>query len=334
MSASIGVIGAGSFGTCLAMLCAQKSEVVLWSRNQEIADGVNQTHRNPYYLKDLEIPAQVLATTDLALAVREKDLLIFAVPSHGVRKILQDAAPLIAAKSLLVTTAKGIETETCMLMHQVFEDVLAPEQASRLVVLSGPSFAHEVAQKKPTVVTLASREESHAIRAQSLLSCAYFRCYSHDDVIGAELGGALKNVVAIAVGISDGLDLGNNARAAIMTRGLAEIARLGAAMGANPLTFLGLSGMGDLVLTCTGDLSRNRTVGLELGRGKKLTEILEKMNQVAEGVRTAYSAAELAKRHGVKMPIVDLVRSVLEDEITAQQAVRFLMSRQLRSETE
>lgn len=334
MSASVGVIGAGSFGTCLAMLCAREHEVVLWSRNQEIADGVNRTHRNPHYLKEFEIPARVHATTDLSRAICDKDLLIFAVPSHGVRKILQDTTPWLSAKSLLVTTAKGIETETCMLMHQVFEDVLPAEKASRLVVLSGPSFAHEVAQRKPTVVTLASREEGVAVAAQELLSSENFRCYSHVDVVGAELGGALKNVVAIAVGISDGLDLGNNARAAIMTRGLAEIVRLGMAMGANPRTFLGLSGMGDLVLTCTGDLSRNRSVGLELGRGKKLPQILEKMNQVAEGVRTAYSASELAKRHGVELPIIDLVHSVLEGEISARGAVRFLMTRQLRSEIE
>jgi glycerol-3-phosphate dehydrogenase (NAD(P)+) len=210
--------------------------------------------------------------------------------------------------------------------------VLDPVHHPRLVFLSGPSFAKEVAARKATAVTLACHDETYAISAQESLSCPWFRCYSHDDVVGVELGGALKNVVALAVGMSDGLGLGLNARAGLMTRGLREISRLGVAMGANPLTFLGLAGVGDLILTCTGDLSRNRSVGLELGRGRSLDDILGGMSQVAEGVRTTYATCALAARMGVEMPIAEMVRAVLEGEIPACNVPELIMARQLRSE--
>jgi glycerol-3-phosphate dehydrogenase (NAD(P)+) len=219
-------------------------------------------------------------------------------------------------------------------MSQVLEELLPAEQSERLVTLSGPSFAQEIAEQRPTGVSLACKIESYAIAAQDLLSSPLFRCYTNPDVVGVELGGALKNVIAIAVGIGDGLELGLNSRAALFTRGLAEITRLGVKLGANPLTFLGLSGIGDLALTCTGDLSRNRRVGLALGAGKTMEEVLGELNQVAEGVKTTKSAYELAQRHGVEMPITEETYNVLYEGKDCRSAVRDLTHRQLRSEYE
>ncbi len=333
MSLPVGVIGAGSFGTCLALLSAwQGHDVTLWARDPRLAHAIQRTRFNPRYLSDVECPPNLRATEDLEEALRERGIVILAVPSHGVREVMGRAREHMAADAILVSTVKGIETETGRTMDQVLAEVLAPAHHPRLTFLSGPSFAREVAQRKPTVVTVACRQEAFAVAVQTALACPWFRIYSHTDVLGVELGGALKNVVAIAVGISDGLGLGHNARAATMTRGLAEITRLGVRMGANPLTFLGLSGMGDLVLTCTGDLSRNRQVGLELGRGRKLEEILGGMTQVAEGVRTTAAACALADRLGVELPIAEMVRSVLDGELEPAEGVHALMTRQLRSE--
>jgi len=334
MTTPIGVLGAGSFGTCLAILAAQENDVTLWVRNPVDAETMRSSGYNPKYLSDVPLPENLKVTSDIAETVRDKEIIICAVPSHGVRHVLEKAAPHLHPDAIVVSTIKGIESGSCKLMHEVFADCLSPAQNARLVVLSGPSFAREVAEKRPTLVTVACQEENYAIAVQSTLSCPWFRCYSQTDVLGVELGGALKNVVAIAVGIGDGLGLGANARAALMTRGLAEITRLGMHMGADPRTFLGLAGMGDLVLTCTGDLSRNRHVGVMLGKGQSLEDILSGMNQVAEGVRTAESAWELSQRVGVDMPIVEMVRSVILGECSAADAVRHLMSRQLKSESE
>ena len=332
MPVPVAVLGAGSFGTCLAMLCAREHDVTLWARDSALIAAIARERRNPRYLREAELPESIRATSDLAQAVRGAELVICAVPSQGVREVMSRARASLEREAIVVSTVKGIEPETGFTMHQVMQEVLGPEHERRIVVLSGPSFAKEIAQRKPTVVTVASDPESFAISVQATLSCPWFRCYSHTDVIGVELGGALKNVVAIAVGTCDGLGLGQNARAALMTRGLAEITRLGVAMGANPLTFQGLSGMGDLVLTCTGDLSRNRRVGLELGHGRKLAEILAGMDEVAEGVRTTRAAVALARRVGVEMPIAEVVRAALDGEIEVAQAVERLMTRQLRSE--
>ena len=272
------------------------------------------------------------ATTDLAEALADRELVICAVPSHGLRDVMRDAAPHLGDGAILVSTVKGIEHDTGLTMHGVLEDVLPESHHPRIVCLSGPSFAREIANRKETVVTVACREETYAISVQSELSCPWFRCYTHTDVIGVELGGALKNVIAIATGIADGMEGGHNARAALMTRGLAEITKLGLQLGAEPTTFLGLAGMGDLILTCTGDLSRNRRVGLELGSGRKLPEILEAMGEVAEGVNTTRAACQLAQRVGVEMPIAETVRAVLDGELTPLDAGRQLMTRQLRSE--
>lgn len=330
----VAVLGAGSFGTCLAVLAARDHDVTLWARDPEVAEGIRRDGRNPRYLPEVALPPNIRATHDLKEALAHRELVICAVPSHGVREVMGRAAEEMDPEAILVSTVKGIEVDTGMTMDRVLEEVLDPVFHPRLVFLSGPSFAAEVAACRPTAVTVACRIESFAIAVQTALSGPYFRCYTHDDVVGVQVGGALKNVVALAIGIGDGLDTGQNARAALMTRGLREITRLGVEMGANPLTFLGLSGMGDLILTCTGDLSRNRRVGLELAHGRSLAEIVAGTRQVAEGVRTTYAACGLADRLGVEMPIARAVRSVLEGEIAPQEAEQLLMSRQLRSETE
>jgi glycerol-3-phosphate dehydrogenase (NAD(P)+) len=330
----VAVLGAGSFGTCLAMLCAREHDVVLWARNPETAAAIEATRRNPGYLSDLELPPNVRATADLDEALAGRELVICAVPSHGVRDVMSRASRGLLPDAIVVSTVKGIEVGTWMRMDEVLREVLDPAHHSRLVFLSGPSFAREIADGRPTAVTLACEIEGFAISVQQSLSSSSFRCYTSTDVVGAELGGALKNVIAIAVGIGDGLGLGQNARAAVMTRGLREITRLGTALGADPLTFMGLAGMGDLVLTCTGDLSRNRQVGLELARGRALEEIIAGMRQVAEGIRTTRSACALADRHGVEMPISQGVKQVLDGALRPEQAAELLMMRQLRNENE
>ncbi len=316
------------------MLCGREHDVALWARNPEIARAINRLHRNPRYLEDVALPARIQASNDLAKVLADRELVICAVPSHGMREVMTLAGPHLSREAILVSTVKGIDLGTWMRIDEVLREVLDPIHLPRTVFLSGPSFAREIADGRPTAVTLACKVESYAISVQQSLSSPSFRCYTHTDVIGAELGGALKNVIAIAVGICDGLDLGQNARAGVMTRGLREMTRLGVAMGADPLTFLGLAGMGDLVLTCTGDLSRNRQVGLELGRGRDLAEIVAGMHQVAEGVRTTRAACALADLHGIDMPITLGVGKVLDGEITPLEIARALMSRQLRNENE
>jgi glycerol-3-phosphate dehydrogenase (NAD(P)+) len=330
----VAVLGAGSFGTCLALLCAREHDVTIWARKPEVADAINRERRNPLYLEDIEMPERVRASNDLGEVLADRELVICAVPSHGVREVMTLAGPHLSREALIVSTVKGIELGTWFRMDQVLQEVLDPVHHPHLVFLSGPSFAREIADGRPTAVTLACAVESYAISVQQSLSSPSFRCYTISDVIGAELGGALKNVIAIAVGMCDGMNSGQNARAAVMTRGLREITRLGVALGADPLTFLGLAGMGDLVLTCTGDLSRNRKVGLELGRGRDLEEIVAGMRQVAEGIRTTHAACKLAEKHGVEMPIAMGVKAVLDGEISPQDAAHGLMIRQLRNENE
>jgi glycerol-3-phosphate dehydrogenase (NAD(P)+) len=330
----VAVLGAGSFGTCLALLCAREHDVTIWARKPVVEDAINRERRNPLYLEDIEMPERVRASNDLAEVLADRELVICAVPSHGVREVMTLAGRHLSREALIVSTVKGIELGTWFRMDQVLQEVLDPVHHPHLVFLSGPSFAREIADGRPTAVTLACAVESYAISVQQTLSSPSFRCYTISDVIGAELGGALKNVIAIAVGMCDGMNSGQNARAAVMTRGLREITRLGVALGADPLTFLGLAGMGDLVLTCTGDLSRNRKVGLELGRGRDLEEIVAGMRQVAEGIRTTHAACKLAEKHGVEMPIAMGVKAVLDGEISPQDAAHGLMVRQLRNENE
>jgi glycerol-3-phosphate dehydrogenase (NAD(P)+) len=293
---------------------------------------MGEERRNPLYLSDLLLPDTVRVSNDHVEVLAGAEIVVVAVPSHALREVMTLAAPHLAAGAIVVSTIKGIEFESGMLPHEVLEDVLDANHHPRITSLSGPSFAREVAEGKPTVVTIAGREESYAIAVQSTLSSANFRCYSTDDIVGVEVGGALKNIIAIAVGISDGMGLGTNARAALMTRGLAEIMRLALKLGGRLETLGGLAGMGDLLLTCTGDLSRNRRVGLGLGRGQRLEEIIEEIGEVAEGVRTTRATCRLANRLGVELPIAESVREVLDLESTPQAAAHALMTRQLGPE--
>ena len=333
MAVRVAVLGAGSFGSCLAILCADRGhDVALWARDEKLIAAIARDRRNPRFLKDVDMPDAIRPTTDLDEAVADCEMVIIAVPSHAVRDVMARAGRSLPPEAILVSAVKGIELDTGKTMDAVIGEVLPEQHHPRIAVLSGPSFAKEVAQHKPTVVTIACREEAYAIAVQQYLSCPWFRCYSETDVLGVEIGGALKNVIAIAVGVSDGMGLGANARAATMTRGLAEITRLGVKLGANPLTFLGLAGVGDLVLTCTGDLSRNRRVGLALGEGRKLADILEELGEVAEGVRTTYAACQLAEKIGVELPIAAGVRMLLEGEVDPREGVKLLLTRQLRGE--
>jgi glycerol-3-phosphate dehydrogenase (NAD(P)+) len=262
------------------------------------------------------------------------DLIVCVVPTHGLREVLKDAAPLFGTKAPIVSATKGIETDSLMLVSEIFEDMLPESQHRQLAYLGGPSFAKEVAACHPTAVSVAGHDADMVAAAQKAFTTDRFRVYSTEDVVGVELGGALKNVVAIAAGISDGLGFGHNTRAGLITRGLAEISRLAISKGANPLTLAGLSGMGDLVLTCTGDLSRNRNVGLQIGQGKSLKDILGSMQMVAEGVRTAKSANELSERVGVDMPITREVYAMLYEDKPPLKAVVDLMTRPMRAERE
>ena len=329
------VLGAGSFGTCFAMLLAKRGfRVDLWARDAHVADAIERDRSNPRYLTDFQLPEPVRATASLAEALEQKELVVSVVPSHAVREVWQQAHARLAPGALVISASKGIEVGSGKLCSDVLMEVLPREQHDRLCFLSGPSFAREIAEGRPTAVALAARHENYAIAAQTLISSPAFRCYTNSDVVGVELGGALKNVIAIAVGVADGMESGQNSRAALITRGLAEMTRLGVAMGANPVTFLGLAGVGDLVLTCTGDLSRNRRVGLEIGRGRKVDEVLAGLREVAEGVRTARSAHELAQRLGVDMPITAGVHAMLFEGKHPFEAAIELRSRQLKSETE
>ncbi len=326
------VLGAGSFGTALAHIYAQKGlDVTLWGRNQKIVDGINHNHINPVYLSSVVL-APFTATTDLKEAVTQKDMLVFAIPTQYIRALLGLIQKWIPPDSLLVNTAKGIEQSTLMVPSQIFADVLGVDCSKRYVILSGPTFALELAQGHPSGMACASKNREVAKQVQELLSTDSLRLYTGSDVMGVELGGALKNVMAIGTGITEGLGFGLNTRAGLITRGLNEMTRLGTHMGANPLTFSGLSGVGDLVLTCTGDLSRNRYVGLEIGRGKKLKDVLAGMQAVAEGVTTADSVYQLMQKTKVDMPNSYYVYKILYENLPPREALKQVLSRELKDE--
>lgn len=329
----VGVLGAGSWGTALAKHLADKGyETRLWSRRAEQAQAINDTRKNPNYLKHIVLPDTLRATNDLQDALQGTDLVLVVVPTAANRDLLKQAVPLVPEDAVVVSATKGIEWGTLDLVSQIFEECFPKERHKMLTYLGGPSFAKEVAQSVPTAVTLAGHHPESLQRAQSHFTTDRFRVYTTDDVIGVEVGGALKNVIAIASGIADGMKLGLNTRAALITRGLAELSRLALKMGAHPLTMGGLGGTGDLVLTCTGDLSRNRTVGMGLGQGKKLDQVLEELGMVAEGVRTAKSAHDLAKKLEVELPITEQVYAVLYEDKPAQQALVDLMTRPVKAE--
>ena len=328
------VIGAGSWGTALAKLLADKGEqVVLWGHRPEHVEQLARERENSRYLPGFALPSSLGLETDLDRAVADADCVLMVVPSHGYREVFRNLLSALSSGALLVSTVKGIEIGTRMTMTQLMEEEAGSRKKEfSFGVLSGPSFAKEVADHQPTAVTVAFADIEDARRVQHLFATDYFRAYTSTDVIGLEIAGAMKNVIAIAAGICDGLGFGLNARAALITRGLAEITRMGVAMGAQPLTFSGLGGMGDLVLTCTGSLSRNRTVGLKLGQGKKLQDALAEMTMVAEGVKTTKSCYNLAARLGVDMPILTQTYQVLYEDKDCMQAVRELFSRDLKPE--
>ncbi|WP_426749344.1 NAD(P)H-dependent glycerol-3-phosphate dehydrogenase [Myxococcus sp. Y35] len=327
------VIGSGSFGTALAnVLAVNCEEVRLWGREPSVVEAINTQHENPAYLKGIPISERVRATNDLQEALAGSELVVLATPSHATREVVAKAKAYLPRHVPIVTVSKGIENETLLTMTELLEDCLPEEFHPYLAVLSGPSFAKELARRMPTVVTIASHWDKVALRCQKALQTETFRSYTSTDVVGVQYGGALKNVIAIAAGMADGLGMGHNARAAIITRGLAEITRLAVRKGANPLTLSGLSGMGDLVLTCTGELSRNRHVGMELGKGRKLPDILADMKEVAEGVKTARSARDLELKTGVELPICHQVYLIAHEGKSARTAVVDLMTRQPKSE--
>ena len=327
---TVAVLGAGSWGTVLANLLAGKGETVrLWAYEPEVVEAINRTHENPLFLPGVRLSADLRAFGDPREAVGGAGVIVSAPPSHVTRAVVDRMREAVAPGVLVVSATKGIENDTLALMSEVFAERL-PD--ARFVALSGPSFAIEVCQGQPTAVVAAARDEASALAAQQLFATPAFRVYSGRDVVGVELAGALKNVIAIAAGILEGLGLGHNPRAALITRGLAEITRLGVAMGADPSTFAGLAGMGDLVLTTTGNLSRNRALGVALAQGQSLEEYRRAHRSVAEGANTSRAGAALGARMGVELPIIQKVCEVLFSGKPARDAVPELMGRELKAE--
>jgi len=327
---NVAVLGAGSWGTTLANLLATKGEKVrLWAYEPEVVEAINREHRNPVFLPSVSLARDLEAFADPVEAVQGVEVVLSVVPSHAVRSVVSRLAGKVSSRMLVVSATKGIEQDTLQLMSEVLKSTLAEP---RVAVLSGPSFAEEVCQNQPTAVVAAADDIATAEDVQRIFATGRFRVYSNNDLIGVELGGALKNVIAIAAGILEGLGLGNNPRAALVTRGLAEMTRLGVAMGADPMTFAGLAGMGDLILTTCGALSRNRALGIALARGDTLEAYTAAHRTVAEGVNTAKAAVQLARRHGVELPITGQVSAVLFEGKSPQQGVSDLMERTLKPE--
>ncbi len=332
-SIKIGVVGAGSWGTALANLLALKGfKIDLWAYEKEVKDQIQSNKENTVFLPGIPLSANIFPSNDIAEVVSGKDLVLIVVPSHVMRETTCKISGLLSKDTIVVSASKGIENKTHLTMSGVLKETLSDVPEDRFAVLSGPSFAKEVLKKDPTAVTVASKDREVAGFVQQVFSTPYFRVYTNDDMIGVELGGAVKNVIAVASGIVDGLGLGLNARAALITRGLAEMRRLGIKLGADPCTFSGLSGVGDLLLTCTAALSRNYTVGKQIGEGKTLKEILSEMRMVAEGVKTAKSVYNLSRKLGVEMPICHEVYHVLYDDFSPKDSVHRLMSRDLKHE--
>jgi len=324
----IAVVGAGSWGTALAKVLADKGHrVTLWGRSAEQLAEIERSRVNAKYLPNVVLPPTLSTEPSLEKAVAGKAYVVTVVPSHTMREVMARAGKAMSPDAVVVSASKGIENETLATMDEVLKEVLPGRLGARIAFLSGPSFAKEVGAGLPTAVVMASRDRHLADDAAELFRAERFRVYTSDDVPGVELGGALKNVMAIAAGVADGMGLGHNSRAALITRGLAEISRLAVRKAANPLTLAGLAGMGDLVLTCTGDLSRNRSVGVALGKGQKLNDVLAGMSQVAEGVKTTKSAHDLAARLGVEMPITNSMYQMLYRDLPAAEAILQLLGR-------
>ncbi|MET9469287.1 NAD(P)H-dependent glycerol-3-phosphate dehydrogenase [Streptomyces sp. NPDC006544] len=326
------VFGTGSWGTAFAMVLADAGcEVVMWGRRRELVDAINTGRTNPDYFPDVELPANVRATTDPAEAAAGADFTVLAIPSQTLRGNLADWAPLLAPATVLVSLMKGVELGTAKRMSEVIEEV-AKVPAGRVAVVTGPNLAREIAARQPAASVVACVDEAVAQRLQAACHTPYFRPYTSTDVVGCELGGAVKNVIGLAVGIADGMGLGDNTKGSLITRGLAEATRLGLAMGADPLTFSGLAGLGDLVATCSSPLSRNHTFGTNLGRGMTLEETIAVTKQTAEGVKSCLSVADLARRHGVDMPITDTVVDIVHHGKPTLVALKELMGRSAKPE--
>ena len=329
----VGVVGGGSWGTALAKLLADKGFVLdLWVFEQEVKEQIEKERENKVFLPNVKLPDNIIPSNDFEIVVKEKDLVLLVVPSHFMRNVAGQIKNFISPETIVVTASKGIENKTHLTMTQILEEKIDFIPKGNFAVLSGPSFAKEVANKVPTVVAAASTSRKVSEYVQKIFSCPTFRVYVNDDPIGTQIGGAMKNVLAIAAGICDGMKMGLNPRAALITRGLTEMNRLGTKLGADPLTLAGLAGVGDLLLTCTGNLSRNYTVGKQIGEGKNLDEIISEMRMVAEGVKTTKSVYNLSKKLGVDLPICNEVYSVLFEGLSVEETVERLMNRSLKHE--
>ena len=332
----VAFIGAGSWGTATASLVARKEkyETVLWARRAELAETINLYHENPEYLPELQLPPSLHATNDLEEAVHEAQVIVMGVPSHGFRAVLKDVAAIVKSAPTFVSLTKGLEVDTQKRMSEVLAEEIDDIRDDCISVLTGPNLAKEVVKGYPAASTIACRDETSAERLQEIFQAPTFRCYRNLDVVGCELGGAFKNVIAIAAGMADGLGLGDNTKATVMTRGLAELARFSVKFGAQPLTFLGLAGVGDLIATCASPQSRNHSVGIELGKGRKIDEIIASMNMVAEGVKSCKPIYELGQAKDVWMPITENVVRICHEGASVEELVEDLLSREIRSEFE
>jgi glycerol-3-phosphate dehydrogenase (NAD(P)+) len=331
-AARVAVVGAGSWGTAVAALVSNSAETVLWARRPELAATITDRHENPDYLPGVALPDALRVTADIEDACASADVIVLGVPSHGMRAVLTDAAAFVRPAVPVISLAKGVEQGTLRRMTEVIAEVLPTHLPDSIGVLTGPNLAREVAAGQPAASVVAVHDDQTAAELQRLLMTVTFRVYTNPDVVGCEIAGALKNVMAIAAGIADGLGYGDNTKAALLTRGLAELTRLGIALGGNPLTFSGLAGMGDLVATCTSTQSRNRTVGVQLGKGREIDDIVAEMNMVAEGVKSTAAVLELARRHRVEMPIAEQVGAVLYEGKRAEDLVTALMLREAKPE--
>ncbi len=329
MTRKVAVIGAGSWGTVVAAIAANKTSTVLWARRPELADEINRHHRNSAYLGDHELPDSLRATPSLEEAVSDAEVVVMGVPSHGFRTALAEASPAVTPGVPVISLAKGVEQGSLKRMSEVISELLPDNPAG---VLTGPNLAQEILAGYPAACVVALQDHSVCANLQGVFSTEAFRVYTNPDVVGCEVAGALKNVMAIASGMADGMGFGDNTRAALITRGLAELTRLGVALGGHPLTFSGLAGMGDLVATCISRQSRNRYVGEQLGRGRSISEIVADMKMVAEGVKTSRAVVDLAARHGVEMPIAEQVVAVLYEGKKASDIIPSLMKREAKSE--
>lgn len=328
----VAVVGAGSWGTAVAALAAHNADTVLWARRPELAAAIDESHENAAYLPGAELPAALRATSSLEDAVAGAEIVVMGVPSHGFRDVLVEARDAIGSEASIVSLSKGVEQGSLLRMTEVVAEVLQGHDPNRIGVLTGPNLAKEIAAGQPAASVVAFTDEAVAATVQHAFMTPTFRVYTNPDVIGCEVAGALKNVIALGVGMAHGLGFGDNAKAALITRGLAELARLGVVLGGDPLTFAGLAGMGDLIATCSSPQSRNRSVGVALGEGRSLDDIVAEMNMVAEGVKSTGAVLELAARNGVEMPVAEFVGRVLYEGAKPSEHVAELMGRAAKPE--